>query len=81
MSNRKSRVYTLYLNLMLTLVLGFTAERTAHYQLSNGYGRRRKRFIILCQRTNRIHDGDDTLALITLRKVSDIVLGCEFSLV
>lgn len=66
---------------MLTLDLGFTAERTAHYQLSNGYGRRRKRFIILCQRTNLIHDGDDALAFITLRKASNVILGCEFGLI
>ena len=66
---------------MLTLVLGFTAERTAHYQLSNGYGRRRKRFIIICQQTNRIYNSDNALAFITLRKASDIILGYEFGLI
>ena len=66
---------------MLTLVLGFTAERTAHYQLSNGYGRRRKGFIILCLRTNRIHDSNDALAFITLSKASNVILGCEFGLI
>ncbi len=66
---------------MLTLVLGFSAERTAHYQLSNGYGRRRKRFIIICQRTSLVNDCDDTFAFITLRKASNVILGCEFGLI
>lgn len=66
---------------MLTLVLGFSAERTAHYQLSNGYGRRRKGLCFLCQRTNRIYDSDDALAFITLRKASNVILGCEFGLI
>lgn len=64
---------------MLTLVLGFSAERTAHYQLSNGYGR--KRIIIICQRTNRIHDSDDAFTFIALRKASNVILGCDLCLI